>query len=701
MKLFNPFYKKPINFHKKPINSRKEIPIAEVLNPLTTKQLVKENDHDQFYFRMLEQQGIVLNERQLEAVRQTEGPVLTLAGAGSGKTSVLTARIGYLINVKKVKPENILVLTFTRKAAEEMKERIAQLPGLSKNTVRNLVAGTFHSVFLQILKSQGYDHRILSNEKHKEVIIKRILKDMGLKDDYEPETILSLISYSKNQLLTIEDLPEQTPVEREFKDIFRRYEEWKNKEHCMDFDDMLVYTYQLLNENQRLLERLQERFKYIEVDEFQDTNIAQYRVLQMLAEKHKNLFVVGDDDQSIYAFRGASSDIILNFPKDYPNTRIVKLDINYRSNPSIVGLGNEIIKYNQKRHAKTLRCYKRSNEYLTPFYMRPKDTADEAQLIVENMRSDVQQGTRKWKDFVVLYRTHAVSRAIVEQLVLKNIPFVVYGDKKPFYEHPIVKPVLDYIRLSINPNHLNALKSILPTMYLNRDKAIDYITTEMVFNPLDESKTLLHYLLRMPGLHPSQKELIIERIRLLDDIKKMSPVDAIREIRQGKGQYEKYLEIDQRRSFTLQKEFANEMLDELVSSAIPHKTHESYLNLIDKILKKHEEMEELKKDPYADVVSLMTIHNAKGLEFPCVYLIGASDYILPHAVAIQGAEDIITTQQKHNKSKNTSVNEAIEEERRLMYVAVTRAKEELYISSPKTFRNRDLEISRFLLEVFR
>ncbi|MBA2873156.1 DNA helicase-2/ATP-dependent DNA helicase PcrA [Anoxybacillus calidus] len=693
MKLLN-------QFHKKPVNSKKEIPIAEILSPLTTKQLVDKNDQDEFYIRMLEQQGIVLNERQLEAVRQTEGPVLTLAGAGSGKTSVLTARVGYLINVKRIDPENILVLTFTRKAAEEMKERIAKLPGLSKNTIRNLVAGTFHSVFLQILKSQGYDHKILSNEKHKEVIIKRILKDMGLKDDYDPETILSLISFSKNQLLTVDDLPEQTPIEREFKEIFRRYEQWKNEEHYMDFDDMLVYTYHLLNENERLLERLQERFRYIEVDEFQDTNIAQYKVLQMLAEKHKNLFVVGDDDQSIYAFRGANSDIILNFPKDYPNTYIVTLDVNYRSNPSIVGLGNEIIKYNKKRHVKTLRCYTGSNEYFTPFYMRPKDTVDEAQLIVENMKSDVQHGTRKWRDFVVLYRTHAVSRAIVEQLVLKNIPFVVYGDKKPFYEHPIVKPVLDYIRLSTNPNDLNALKSILPTMYLNRDKAIDYITTEMVFNPLDDSKTLLHYLLRMPGLHPSQKELITERIHLLNDIKKMSPADAIREIRQGKGQYEKYLEIDQRRSFTLQKEFAREMLDELSASASYHNTHASYLNLIDKILKRHEEMEELKKNPYADVVSLMTIHNAKGLEFPCVYLIGASDYILPHAVALQEAEDMATTQQTVDKSED-KLNRAVEEERRLMYVAVTRAKEELYVSSPKRFRNRDLEISRFLLDVFR
>jgi DNA helicase II / ATP-dependent DNA helicase PcrA len=694
MKLLN-------QFHKKPVNSKKEIPIAEILSPLTTKQLVDKNDQDEFYIRMLEQQGIVLNERQLEAVRQTEGPVLTLAGAGSGKTSVLTARVGYLINVKRINPENILVLTFTRKAAEEMKERIAKLPGLSKNTIRNLVTGTFHSVFLQILKAQGYDHKILSNEKHKEVIIKRILKDMGLKDDYDPETILSLISFRKNQLLTVEDLPEQTPIEREFKEIFRRYEQWKTEEHYMDFDDMLVYTYQLLNENQRLLERLQERFRYIEVDEFQDTNIAQYKVLQMLADKHKNLFVVGDDDQSIYAFRGADSDIIINFPKDYPNTYIVKLDVNYRSNPSIVGLGNEIIKHNQYRHDKTLRCYTACNDYFTPFYMRPKDTVDEAQVIVENMISDVQQGARKWKDFVVLYRTHAVSRAIVEQLVLKNIPFVVHGDKTPFYEHPIVKPVLDYIRLSVNPKDLDALKSILPTMYLNREKAIDYITTEMVFNPLDESKTLLHYLLRMPGLHSSQKELIIERIRMLDDIKKMSPIDAIREIRQGKGQYEKYLEIDQRRSFTLQKEFAREMLDELSASASYHNTHESYLNLIDKILKRHEEMEKLKKDPHADVVSLMTIHNSKGLEFPCVYLIGASDQILPHAVALQEAEDMINTQQTIDKSEDKSINRAVEEERRLMYVAVTRAKEELYVSSPKRFRNRDLEISRFLLDVFR
>ncbi|WLR52732.1 ATP-dependent helicase [Bacillus tianshenii] len=681
-------------YKEKPVQA-KMIPKAAQTNRKTTVELVSPSDNDAFYFRMLEQKGICLNENQLKAVRHTEGPLLTLAGAGSGKTSVLTSRVGYMLSVKEIRAENILLLTFTRKAAGEMKDRITRIPGITQPMLRHMMVGTFHSVFLRILKSKGYDQKILSNERHKQIIIKKILKEMGLKDEYDPETLLSQFSYYKNMLIPPQKLQATTPVEKEVKAIYTSYDEFKIEHHYMDFDDILYFTYDLLTEDDELRTRLQERFQYILIDEFQDTNLAQYEVLKMIAEPRNNLMVVGDDDQTIYQFRGSNHKIILEFPSIFPHTEIVTLDINYRSNPYIVGLGNEVIQYNRERHEKKLNAS--HTKGLQPSYANPVTTTEEATAVIERIVADVNDGKREFRDIAVLYRTHAVSRAIVDQLVWKEIPFVLHSNKDLFYEQGLVRPVLDYLRLSLNPNNLEAVMGICPTLYLNRDRTLDFIRNKLLEGELTgDRKPALHYLRDLPQLKAFQKKQLEERIKMIETLKEKTALEAIKEIRSGTGQYEAYLQDNKRQTFTLHKDIIQETLDELSESASHFKDLRKYIAFVEKIIEKHYEMENLRKQENPDAVSLMTIHGAKGLEFPVVYLIGASEQILPHSSSLEAAEDRPT----EKASSEEQVNESVEEERRLMYVSITRAMEELYISSPKYFRTKQLEISRFLKEAF-
>lgn len=651
--------------------------------PKTSTDLIGEHDIDALYFRALEDKGIYLNEKQVEAVRQTEGPVLTLAGAGSGKTSVLTTRVGYLVSVKGVHPRNILLLTFTQKAAEEIRSRVAMLPGMTAAASQYVVAGTFHSVFLKLLRSQGYNQQILANEKHKQVIIKKILKELRLKDDYDAETILAMISLEKNKLHRPKDVKAKTPVEREFQEIYTRYEEVKAQNNYLDFDDILLETFYVLENNAALLTQLQNRFHYIEVDEFQDTSYAQYEIVKLLASPRNNLFIAGDDDQAIYGWRGASHQIILSFPKEFEGTTIISLNTNYRSNPYIVGLGNEVIKLNQERFEKEL--YTVHEDGVKPFFIRPDTTLEEANQILELIQQKVESGERNYRDFCLLYRTHAVSRSLLDQLTIHEIPFIKYGASQSFYEHSLIKPVLSHLRLTSEPFSIEALSSILPTMYISRDACISFIEREQWKYGEGRFPSLLHFLLLNPHLKPFQVKKVNECIDFLKFIKELEPKKALKEIIKGKGKYVEYLQSNERSAFTMQKEIQEEMLEELIESAARFTSIPAYLDFVTAAVQNQKEMEALKTNRQQDAISLMSIHNAKGLEFPCVCLLGASDGILPHSSSLQEAKDRITDSL-----------EALEEERRLLYVAITRAKEELYISSPQFFRGKKLDVSRFL-----
>ncbi|WP_442603428.1 UvrD-helicase domain-containing protein [Paenibacillus sp. KN14-4R] len=668
---------------------KESIPNASIASTLTSIDLVPEQDSDAFYFRSLEERNIKLNKPQIEAVRHVEGPALIVAGAGSGKTSVLTSRAGYLITMGHVNPNNILLVTFTSKAAEEMKQRISLLPGLTSRMARDVVTGTFHSIFYRILRSEGFDQKIMSSENHRQTIIKIILRKMNLHDAYEPETLLSLLSSYKSNMMAIEDLPNKSPAEKEQKEVFRQYEAWKRDNYYMDFDDMLLEAYLLLQRSPNLLWSLQERFRYIMVDEWQDTNPIQYELVKMLAGTRQNLFVVGDDDQTIFTFNGADGSIILNFDQVFPKAKVILLDVNYRSTNSIVGLGNEVIRFNQMRKVKTLQATKTGEHQ--PYFLRPSTTDDEAMMIVNKIKHEVQQGKRNFRDFAILHRTISSSRAIFEQLVMDEIPFMSFSMGVSFYEQSIVKPIIDYLRLSLNAKLQTAMEGIIPSLYLNREKSLTFIYAQDLKEPLEKP---LHHLLKLPDLKSFQQQQLAGRLRMIDKLKDMKPLLAIQEIRRT---YDAFLDASERQQLTLHKEMVKETLSEIEASAKRFDTVAEYVAFIDHVIQKNSQMEQLRKDPTSDALSLLTIHKAKGLEFPVVYVIGASESILPHSSALDadGRKDMIS-----DKKGPEKVAAAIEEERRLAYVAVTRAMQEVYISSPSYYRGDQVEVSRFFMEPY-
>ncbi|MCS7459106.1 UvrD-helicase domain-containing protein [Paenibacillus doosanensis] len=679
--------------------SIKRIPQAAIAPAKTSKDLVSDHESDAFYFRSLENSGIALNARQIEAVRHDQGPLLTLAGAGSGKTSVLVARAGYLMNVLGVHPSHILLVTFSSKAAAEMKQRIAALPGITSGMAREVQARTFHSFFLLLLRRQGYTQDIFSETRYQHIVLKRILRERGLQDDYEPETLLSVLSSCKMNMTDLNGLPERSMDERNIKRILRQYEQWKADQRKMDFDDILVFAHKLLLSEPSLLASLQQRFRYVMNDEFQDTNKLQYELVRMIAEPQNNLMVVGDDDQTIYTFQGASHEFILQFHRQYPKARTVTLDINYRSTSSIVGLGNEIIRHNMRRKQKTLQATKESPA--VPRYYRPGDTDDEAATVLAEIRSEVEQGRRSYSDYAVLYRTASSSRAMLEELVIQNIPFVHDGNTDLFYEQWIVKPIIDHLRLAMDRRSFAAIEGILQTLYVSREKGMEFIYAQEKLRP---KKGPLVHLLSLPDLKEFQKEKVKERIELVSMIRDMKPADAIRHMR--RSFYDVFMETADGRSFTQHKEMLKETLDELESSAKRFDSIEAFLGHIGHMLQMHQAMEQLRSDPNADTVSLMTIHKAKGLEFPVVFVIGFSEGILPHSSALDAGEDSSAKGDKRPKTVVQADNgqkdayAALEEERRLAYVAVTRAKEELIVCSPAYYRGKKANVSRFLTAVF-
>ncbi|OXM84865.1 UvrD-helicase domain-containing protein [Paenibacillus rigui] len=669
----------------------KKIPLAPLAATTTSQALVPDGQPDAFYFRALEEQGIFLNKAQIEAVRHGDGPLLTLAGAGSGKTSVLVCRTGYLIAVRGISPRSILLVTFSSKAAAEMKQRIAGLPGMTPRMAGDVQARTYHSFFLLLLRRQGYDQDILSETRYQHIIVKRMLREMGLQDEYQPETLLAELSHYKMNLIDIDDVPEKTADERNIKSIFRQYEQWKKTHHKMDFDDVLLYAHQLLLRSPHLLQSLQERFVYVMNDEFQDTNRLQYELVQMIAAPQHNFMVVGDDDQTIYSFNGASHEYILDFHKLYPTARTVTLDINYRSTSSIVGLGNEVIRRNKKRKPKQLQATRSSDTM--PRYYRPGDSNEEAQAVIARITEDVAQRQRSYSDFAILYRSASDSRALLEQLVLREVPFVHYGGGDVFYEQWMVKPVIDYLRLSLHRRNFEAMEGILPTLYINRDKGMEFIRQQ---EAVQRKKGPLAYLLFFPELKDFQKDKLRDRLAQIKTFAQMKPVDAIRDMR--RTFYDAFLETSDSRKLTPHKEVLKETLDELESAAKPFASTAEFVEHVELMIRKHKEMELLRQDAEADRVTVMTIHKSKGLEFPVVFVIGVSDGMLPHSSALEQPNV------RGEKAAASSAEEkaaALEEERRLAYVAITRAREELILSSPAYFRGKKAEVSQFILAPFR
>lgn len=671
----------------------RRIPQARQASLETTRQLVGMDSADAGYFRQLEQGGILLNAAQLQAVRHTDGPLLALAGAGSGKTTMLIARTGYMLQVRRIPAGRILLLTFSSKAAAEMRERIARLPGVSSQETGRLYARTFHSFFLQLLRRQGLEQEILSSTQRQHIVLKQLMRELGIQGPYQPETLLSLLSAYKSSRLTADDMPEDTPGEREMKQILMRYEAWKEAQGQIDFDDVLLLAYRMLKDDRALLRTLQERFHYVMVDEFQDTNELQYELVRMVAEPRRNLMAVGDDDQTIYSFNGASSAFILEFEQRYPGAAVITLDTNYRSVPAIVGLGNELIRHNVGRRAKTLQAARLQIKQGQPRYMRPLHSDEEAQWLISHIRQEVAAGRRAYGDYAILYRAASNSRAVLEQLMQQEVPHIEYGDGMLLYEHSAIRPVLDYLRLSQHRRDFQAMEGILPTLYVNRERAMAHIYAQDAARP---KKGPLIYLETLPGLKDFQRQKIAERLALIRALKPMQPAAAVAHIR--RQFYDAYLEMSHTQRLTQHKEMLKELLDELEVSSKRFAALDDFLAFVERMKERRAEEAGGKLQEQGDRVALMTIHRSKGLEFPVVALIGASEGSLPHSSALEAERMKDAYVQEQGSAK---LQAALEEERRLAYVAVTRAQEELIVSSPALHRGKRAQPSRFIMAPFR
>ncbi|ANB61198.1 DNA helicase PcrA [Anoxybacteroides amylolyticum] len=629
-----------------------------------------------------------LNPEQQEAVRTTEGPLLIMAGAGSGKTRVLTHRIAYLMAGKHVAPWNILAITFTNKAAREMKERVQALVG---GAAEDIWISTFHSMCVRILRRDvdriGINHNFSILDTTDQLsVIKHILSEKNMDPKkFDPRSILGTISSAKNELLSPEQFAKNAGsyYEKVASDVYTEYQQRLLRNHALDFDDLIMTTVHLFERVPEVLEYYQYKFQYIHIDEYQDTNKAQYRLVKMLAEKLQNICVVGDSDQSIYRWRGADIQNILSFETDYPNAKVILLEQNYRSTKRILQAANEVIKNNYNRKPKKL--WTENPEGKKIVYYDAMSETDEAQFVVGKIKEYVESGKRGYADFAVLYRTNAQSRMIEEMLLKANIPYKIVGGLK-FYDRKEIKDVLAYLRVIANPND-----DISFTRIINVPKrGIGASSLEKISRYAAEN-----------GISLFQALGELEEIGLSARI--AAPLTEFRRQIEHWGQMQEFLSVTELVEDVLEKSGYRDMLR-------AEKTLEaqSRLENIDEFLSVTKHFENVNEDKsliafltdlalVADIdqlnapeekeneaVVLMTLHSAKGLEFPVVFLIGMEEGIFPHNRSLDNEEEM-------------------EEERRLAYVGITRAEEELFITSAqmRTLFGRTMinPLSRFVTEI--
>ena len=640
-----------------------------------------------------------LNEPQFEAVTTLEGPLMVLAGAGSGKTRVLTMRIAHLIT-NGIDPFNILALTFTNKAAKEMKERIAKVVGVSD--ARSLWMGTFHSVFARILRSEahylGYPSNFTIYDAQDALnVLKKVIKDMSVDAEvYKAKKVLSRISQYKNNLITVNayfNNPELMEADeranmRLIGEIYRKYVEACFKNGAMDFDDLLLKTNELLTRFPEVLAKYQDRFRYILVDEYQDTNHSQYLIVKALASKFENICVVGDDAQSIYSFRGANIYNILNFKKDYPDAVTVSLEQNYRSTQNIVDAANVVISKNLQQFKKNVFSENEVGEKIKVY--RSLSDADEANFVSANIFELHNTQQRKFSDFAILYRTNSQTRAFEDALRKKNIPYRVYGGLS-FYQRKEVKDLLAYLRILVNENDSEALSRIIN--YPAR--GIGETTQNKLIVFADARNVPITQVLDNLGFYAPQLGLNNGIITKLGDfwamikafqvmLKTENVYDVAMEVAKRSGLI-KFLKEDQTPEGISRVENIQELLNSMQGFIEEQRQIEdgdpSLSNFLENIALSSDTQND--KDD-GDKVSLMTIHLSKGLEFPVVYLVGLEENLFPSFMS-------------------SSTREELEEERRLFYVALTRAEKQAYftyaVSRFQWGKITDSEPSRFLSEV--
>ena len=633
-----------------------------------------------------------MNERQAEAVQTTEGPLLIMAGAGSGKTRVLTHRIAYLIEEKMVNPWNILAITFTNKAAREMRERAFDLNSRTQDT---LIA-TFHSMCVRILRRDadhiGYNRNFtIVDPGEQRTLMKRILKDLNVDPKkFTERTILGTISNSKNDLVTAESYAKNandlyTEIVAK---AYKRYETELKRSESMDFDDLIMNTILLFDKNPDVLAYYQGKFQYIHVDEYQDTNHAQYQLVQLLAKRFKNLCVVGDADQSIYGWRGADMQNILDFEQDYPEAKVVLLEENYRSTKTILQAANEVINNNKKRRPKKLWTQNADGENI--IYHRSGDEREEANFVAGQINHELQENKRQYSDFAVLYRTNAQSRAIEEALLKSNIPYTMVGGTK-FYSRKEIRDVVAYLNVIANVRDNISFERIVnePKRGVG-PKALETLrdfAAQQNVSLLEASRDVT--LSSLKGKAASELfNLAHTLLNLADDVDQFTITELVEKVL-DKTTYKKALEVQ---TTSLEAQNRLENIEEFltVTKSFDDKESENAVEGetgLDKLSRFLNDLSLVADtDSYDETsqVTLMTLHAAKGLEFPVVFLVGMEEGVFPLS---RQAED----------------EDELEEERRLAYVGITRAEEVLYVtnaSSRMLFgRSSYNQPSRFLREI--
>ncbi len=601
------------------------------------------------------------NNSQLKAVKHKTGPMLVIAGPGSGKTTVLTARIRNLIEEYSVNPANILVITFTKAAANEMKSRFNNMMGRSTN----VTFGTFHAVFFMILRA-AYNYSVDSiiKEDVRQNIIKQAIERSRLEPDDLNEMVSNItgeISRVKTETIDINAYYSASCPEEEFRDIYKYYVKTLKKMGLIDFDDMLLYCHELLTTRRDILAKWQQKYQYILIDEFQDINKIQYDIIKLLAKPQDNLFIVGDDDQSIYGFRGSKPEIMLNFDKDYPDTDKVILDTNYRSTGNIVSAAGKVIAHNKVRFAKNINTVNDPGDKVDIIEFNTQ--AEEYEKIIDNIRKESASGGN-YSDNAVLFRTNSTAAGFVRKLVEYSVPFVTRDGVPNVFEHWIARDVITYMNIAMGSRKRSDFLQIInrPKRYIGRDYLAD---AEISFDNLEK--------------YYEDKNWMIERVdRLKYDIlamASMSPYAMINYLRKGVG-YDGYLD-EYAQSHNMQVRELYNVMDELMESARNFKTFNEWFAYIDEYgTKLRESYAAMDKQ---NAVILTTMHSSKGLEYPVVYIIDANEEITPHKKAVFVPE--------------------IEEERRMFYVAMTRAKRRLNIYYARKRYNKEIEVSRFVKEI--
>ena len=606
-------------------------------------------------------QEMAFSKAQTQAIMHKDGPMMVLAGPGSGKTTVITHRVQYLTKEYGIDPGDILVITFTRAAAEEMRERYEALTGGGSR----VTFGTFHSIFFRILKlAYRYTADNIVREEQQMQFVRELAQAGGLEPEDENEfaaSILSEISSVKGERIALEHYYSKNCPDAVFRQLYAGYEEKMRRAGLIDFDDMMVLCLELFTERKDILSAWQRRYRYILIDEFQDINRLQYEIVRMLAKPEDNLFIVGDDDQSIYRFRGTKPEIMLGFERDYPGAGRILLDVNYRSTEEIVAPALRLIGENQKRFSKAIHTTGRHGKnVITKLW---QDPGEENLAIAREIQLYLQSGVRPG-DIAVLYRTNAGPRFLMEKLMEYNLPFRTRDTVPNLYEHWISRNILTYIRIAMGSRAREDILQVInrPKRYISRDAMPD--------ETVSFERMKVFY---------AEKDWIAERIESLEGdlraIARMSPLAAVNYIRQGMG-YDEYL-IEYAAFRRMRPEELLETADELKESAAGFKTFDEWFAHID-AYKEELLRQAAQRRTETDAITLATMHSAKGLEFPIVYILDANEGITPHSRAM--------------------LDEDMEEERRLFYVAMTRAKTRLHVYAVRERYHKKAEVSRFVWE---